>query len=234
MIDTILCLINFYKNKNCINSKNIFFIVLNIILGITLNIATLLSFNILKLEINKNNKILSGYFIIISIFYVLSTVKEKISNLKCIKDLFVLPISYEELFFSIFSYHFLSYTNILYMHLYFIPIYFLYKSFSNFIILLLISLLIGIFVELITLILCELLISMLYSTLFTFLSILTVTPIIYVIYLYYNNIIESFSNIYIFSPHILLLILLILLILLYKISKYLFFIYELLLKKYDN
>lgn len=234
MINTILCLINFYKNKNCINSKIFFPPILNIILGIILNIVTLSSFNILNLEINKNNTILSGYFIIISIFYILSTVSEKISNLKCIRDLFVLPISYKELFFSIFGYHFLSYTNIIYMHLYFIPIYFIYKSFLNFIVLLLISLLIGILVELIALILCELLISMLYSNIFIFICILIISPIVYVVYFFYNNIIEVFANMYISIPHILLPILLILLILLYEISKYLFSIYEFILKKYAN
>lgn len=233
MINTVLCLINFYKSKNCINAKNTVLKTFTILLGIILNIISLLSFNILAPEINEKPKIIIGYFIIISIFYFLATVKEKISNLKYVKDLFAFPISCKELFFSIFSYHFLSYDNLIYMHLYFVPIYFLHRSFSNFIVLLLISLLIVITVELLVIFLCELSTSLLYSNFLTVVCILISALIIYVVYIFYNSILEQFTYMFFSRPRILLIILAILIFLLYQISKYLFLIYSLILKN-DN
>lgn len=227
MINTILCLIDFYKSKKY-SSKGAK--LLTIFLEIILNIIMSLSFEILMIRIKEDNIIIAGYFVMISIFYFLIIVREKISIMKYMRELFVLPISSRELFFSMFGYTFFSCENLLYLHLYVIPIYFLSKSFLDFIILFFISILILITIDIITTILCQCLISMLYSKLLTLICIFVVGAILYIGYFYYKQIIKQFAMMYINNPFTLIFILLILIPILCKTSHFLFSFYEYALK----
>jgi hypothetical protein len=233
MKSTVLCLIDFLKNKNCISSKNSIGLIINLILGITLNIMLFVSFKkVIKNSEVDNSLIVSGYFIITCMLYVIITISDKIKNLEYVKNFFVLPIQYEEIFLSIILYGFFSWSNIMSSIMLVIPSLLFAQCFSNFIILTIESLFILIFIELLSLIFCEFLKCMKYSNFMIILFIIIIIILVLLVRTFYNNLIKMVGYSYLYSHISLISIIGVLLICFYKISQWMFIKYKHLFQNY--
>lgn len=227
MNDTILCLIEFFKDKDCLNSKNKIVISINLALGIVMNIMLFATFR----NFINNNKvdhklIVSGYFSIISLLYIVASMPDKVKNLEYVKNFFAFPVKYKDIFLSIIIFDFFSYKNIPLGVAICIPAFLFEKSILGFIILLIESVLIVIIVELIAVVLCVIYKCMKYSKLMVLVSIINLTFICLLVKSFSYDLIGFFGSGYLNNNIKLIFLSGVMIISLYMISYLLFKVYK--------
>ncbi|MBX4260431.1 hypothetical protein KTC96_22505 (plasmid) [Clostridium estertheticum] len=227
MNDTILCLIDFLRDKDYLNSRN------KIVISITLVFGTVMDtmlYVVFRDFINTNRidqkLIVSGYFLVISLIYLISAIPDKMRNLGYVKSFFVFPVKYKDIFFSIIFFGFFSYKNIPLGVALCLPAFLFSKSILSFTILLIESILILLIVELISIILCETYKCMSFSKLMALLSIIITIFLFLLIKFFYYDLINFFGVGYLKYNIILILLCGFLIICFYKISYLLFKLYK--------
>ncbi|MHC1685298.1 MAG: hypothetical protein AB6733_20565 [Clostridiaceae bacterium] len=223
MNDKVLCLIEFLRDKNCLYSRNKIILAITLILGMIMDIMLFITFR----EFIENNKInhkfiVSGYFIVTIILYLIASLPDKLKNLDCIKLFFVLPINYKDIFFSIIFYGFFSYISIPFAITLCIPAFLFAKSILNLVLLLVESLLIVFIAELVALVLSEIFTCMKLSKIITFLSIGILASIVLVVKIFSSELISVFGVSYLQYNIRLIIVGGVLVYLLYKVSYLLF------------
>lgn len=232
MKDTILCLMDFFKQKNHPDSNNKFVTGIYLFLGIIMDIVLFNSLSqLIYLNEIEKNIVVSGYFVMVIVVYAIITISSKIKNINDIEILFTLPINYKEIFISIILSDSTVFINIGSIVSFFVPALFFQHSFINFSILLFESTFIFIFAELLILTLCVLIKLMFYSITISISTIITIILIIVAALPNYNSIIYYFGYMYFCKVWMFCLIAVILELVLYKILQLMFIRYKYFVQK---